>query len=344
MANEWIRWLAEQPEEERQKAIRALPDYTRGRVDAELEAIAQQRATRAAEPVEVDDEDEGPDYAQLAPAKHYRRNAVMFVAIVGVLGLLTFGLTTPHGQAARMAPAASASTQSHTSAPTQPDNAPPAHAATSAAYSWAQIDAKATRDVGLVSGCNKSFFGLACSGALSGTAWIVDAGQTRNTLLVTANHVVAEDQPGTITVHLPGVGVKPAKVIAHDKAHDVAMLEIEGLPQSGGLDPAGAFPSCGSDAATVDQQVAEIGYPRGDYQQAMTTGTVTGVNVHQFVLGLGIMTEDAYDAANIPGESGSPVFNQQGCVIGIADAVTATNANNGDFLPITYIHSIGVNW
>ena len=59
----------------------------------------------------------------------------------------------------------------------------------------------------------------------------------------------------------------------------------------------------------------------------MTTGTVTGVNVHQFVLGLGIMTEDAYDAANIPGESGCPVFNQQGCVIGIADAVTATGAS-----------------
>ena len=330
MNNEWIRWLARQPEEERGEILRGLPEQTQAQAAQELEEFLAQQNAPAADVVE-----EVPPRRHTAPRRRSTRPAMAFlILIAGAALLLTYGSGSQAAPNAR----APQQTQTAPSGQTGQD----ATAQTSA-FSWATIETRVQSDVGLVTGCDSEGF-LGCSQDMNGTAWIVDAGNSSNTYLITANHVVSGDVAGTITVHLPQAGVVTAKVIAQDSADDVAEIEVTGLPSNGGLDPAGAWASCGTDTATTGQAVAEVGYPRGDYQLAMTTGQVTSVNASALITGIGVLTEDGFNAANIPGESGGPVLNQQGCVIGIADATSANDANVADFLPITDIHGLGINW
>jgi putative serine protease PepD len=153
--------------------------------------------------------------------------------------------------------------------------------------------------------------GVSSSG--TGTGFVIDTGGN----IVTAAHVV--DQASSVTVTLEDGTTRSATVVSKDGATDVALLKIDASGMT--LHPLklGSSSSLG-----VGDEVAAIGDPFG-YQRSISTGIVSGVDrtVHApngFTVGHAIQT----DAAVNPGNSGGPLLNASGQVIGIVDQI-ATN-------------------
>jgi 2-alkenal reductase len=131
--------------------------------------------------------------------------------------------------------------------------------------------------------------------------------------VVTNEHVVRN--PGRLAVVLPSGEERPAELVSHDAPFtDLAVLRI----QPGGLRPL-AFGD--SDALVVGQRVAAIGSALFDYEGSVTEGIVSGL--HRSWLREGVYMEDLIqtDAALNSGNSGGPLINMDGEVVGIATNV-----------------------
>lgn len=172
--------------------------------------------------------------------------------------------------------------------------------------------------------------------AMRGTGFVVGNGS----LVATNAHVVADiTDPETILVVRIGQGrnqnesrLRPAKVIASSKAHDLAVLALEG-------DPLPALKLNNSDSVREGQAIAFTGFPiggalgfspvthRGIVSSitpiALPAGNASQINdklIHQVRSG----TFDIFqlDATAYPGNSGSPVFDvASGEVIGVINMV-----------------------
>ena len=147
----------------------------------------------------------------------------------------------------------------------------------------------------------------------TGTGFVIDSSGN----IVTAAHVV--DGASSITVTLEDGTTHPATLVNKDDATDVALLKIDASGMT--LHPLklGSSGSLG-----VGDQVAAIGDPFG-YQRSISTGIVSGVDrtvdaPNGFTVAHAIQT----DAALNPGNSGGPLLNASGEVIGIVDQI-ATN-------------------
>jgi len=145
-------------------------------------------------------------------------------------------------------------------------------------------------------------FVLATGGlqTVSGSAFVVDPAG----ILVTALHVVADAR--VISVLLPGGRPQRADVLGVNVTDDLAVLRI---PQTGlpALRLADASP------IAVGQDVLVMGYPLSDvlgpYEATLTHGVVSAVR-WPFV---------QLDASLDSGNSGGPVLNERGDVVGIAE-------------------------
>jgi S1-C subfamily serine protease len=148
--------------------------------------------------------------------------------------------------------------------------------------------------------------------------------------ILTNNHVVEGAQ--TIEVVLGDQSRYPAKFIGADPRNDVALIKIE--PKS---KPLVALPLGDSSAIQVGQKVLAIGNPFG-FQSTLTTGVVSA-------LGRTVQTSQTTfideaiqtDAAINRGNSGGPLINSRGEVIGINSAIytpTGTTAGIGFAIPI----------
>jgi S1-C subfamily serine protease len=117
-----------------------------------------------------------------------------------------------------------------------------------------------------------------------------------------------------------------ATVVGVDKIHDIALLQIKD-PKGGGL--SGLEPATLADSANlaVGQRVYAIGNPFG-FSGTMTRGIISALRSVQ--LPNGNMIEDAIqtDASVNPGNSGGPLLNSRGEVIGITTMI-ASNPNGG---------------
>ncbi len=140
-------------------------------------------------------------------------------------------------------------------------------------------------------------------GESSGTAFVVGA----NGVLVTCAHVVEDAQE--IEVILDG-STYIAEVLEMDVATDLAVLKIDAkkLP---------TISLANSDDAQLGQDVRAIGFPLSDVlgtDVKVTRGTISGImkrdGQKQFQI----------DAAVNPGNSGGPVVNSKGEVIGVTSA------------------------
>ena len=134
--------------------------------------------------------------------------------------------------------------------------------------------------------------------------------------ILTNNHVI--DNAQKVEVTLSDKHKYKATVVGVDKAHDLALLQINNVPD---LQPATLSES---NSLTVGQRVYAIGNPFG-LSGTMTRGIISAI---RSIRGPGNSPiEDAIqtDAAVNPGNSGGPLLNSRGEVIGITTLI----ANNG---------------
>lgn len=132
----------------------------------------------------------------------------------------------------------------------------------------------------------------------SGTGVIVHS----DGYVLTAHHVVANAR--RVVVVTPGEFRAAAIVVSSDPEHDLALLKAETV----GLTEA-ALGQVGG--VRLDQEVVAVGFPFGLREVALTRGRIAAVRTK------GVQRVFQVDAAVNPGNSGGPLFNLQGELIGI---------------------------
>ncbi len=148
--------------------------------------------------------------------------------------------------------------------------------------------------------------------------------------IVTTAHVVLE--AWRIEVRLPSMGHAPlyAELVGISPERDLALLKLVEQDRKKVIDLCGLIPTLplgDSDHVERSEPVLVLGYPLGQYNLKGSTGIVSGREpiLWQTVLQI--------TAPVNPGNSGAPVINQKGEVIGITQAVTPQAANMGYAIP-----------
>ncbi|MCL5794882.1 MAG: trypsin-like peptidase domain-containing protein [Patescibacteria group bacterium] len=172
----------------------------------------------------------------------------------------------------------------------------------------------------------ENFFGQVYEQKGGGTGFII----TSDGLILTNKHVVSDETAEYTVFTADGKDYK-AKIMATDAYNDLAVIKIEatGLP---------VVELGDSDKLEIGQWVIAIGNALAEFQNSVTVGvisakdreiTASGGGASEQLVGL-LQT----DAAINSGNSGGPLINLKGQVIGINTAV-ATNAQNIGFaIPI----------
>jgi len=134
--------------------------------------------------------------------------------------------------------------------------------------------------------------------------------------ILTNNHVI--DNAQRVEVTLSDKHKYKATVVGVDKGHDLALLQINNAPN---LQPATLAES---QNLTVGQRVYAIGNPFG-LSGTMTRGIISAIRSIRGPNNNPIEDAIQTDAAVNPGNSGGPLLNSRGEVIGITTLI----ANNG---------------
>jgi S1-C subfamily serine protease len=145
-----------------------------------------------------------------------------------------------------------------------------------------------------------------------GSGFILD----KKGMILTNNHVI--DNAQRVEVTLSDKHKYKATVIGIDKNHDLALLKINDVPN---LVPATLAESSG---LIVGQRVYAIGNPFG-LSGTMTRGIISAIRSIRGPQNNPIEDAIQTDAAVNPGNSGGPLLNSRGEVIGITTLI----ANNG---------------
>ncbi len=185
---------------------------------------------------------------------------------------------------------------------------------------------------------------LSNAGGGQGSGFVVDS----QGHVVTNFHVVegAED----IEVHFPSGFKTRGRVIGQDLDSDLAVIDLETLPE--GLQ---ALPLGDSDQLQVGQTVVAIGNPFG-LNGTMTVGIVSALgrtldSLRESPGGAFFSAGDIVqtDAAINPGNSGGPLLNLSGEVIGVNRAIrtenftvngSATNTGIGFAVPVNIVKRV----
>jgi len=130
---------------------------------------------------------------------------------------------------------------------------------------------------------------------------------SENGYIVTNNHVISGGE--SISVTLDGGETYPAVVIGTDVLSDLAVIKIEADQL-----PVASFGD--SDLVEAGQAAIAIGNPTGQLQGSVTAGIVSAVNRNVSVSGT-VMNLIQTDAAINSGNSGGPLLNQYGQVVGV---------------------------
>ena len=177
-----------------------------------------------------------------------------------------------------------------------------------------------------------NFFGQDYTGSAAGTGVIV----TSDGYILTNKHVI--NGASKVAVILDdGTTYEDVEVVAHDPLNDIAFLKIK--------DVSDLTPATLGDSKTINvgQQVIAIGNALGEYQNSVTSGIVSGTarsvtasdGSGQNVETLDDMIQT--DAAINSGNSGGPLVNAAGEVIGINTATSTSAENMGFAIPISSI-------
>ncbi len=163
----------------------------------------------------------------------------------------------------------------------------------------------------------RNYFGQTSSSAVSGSGFII----SENGYVLTNFHVIeyAYEDNLDITVMTHDGTKYLASIVGVEQSNDIAVLKID-------ANNLNAVSFGNSDAISVGETVYAVGNPLGELEFSMSTG-------HVSALDRVISTEESesinmfqIDAAVNPGNSGGPLYNAQGKVIGI---VTAKYSDTG---------------
>jgi putative serine protease PepD len=171
------------------------------------------------------------------------------------------------------------------------------------------------------------------AGHSSGSGFVVDA----QGHIVTAEHVV--QGASSITVKFQDGTTRKATVLGTDDATDVAILKV---------DPAGLtlhpLTLGSSSHLQIGDSVAAIGDPFG-YDRSFSTGIISGLDrtigaPNGFTVAHAVQTDTALN----PGNSGGPMLDASGRVIGIVDQIATDgsaqqNSGVGFAVPIDLVKS-----
>ncbi len=160
-----------------------------------------------------------------------------------------------------------------------------------------------------------NIYGQVTETASSGSGFII----SENGYIVSNYHVV---QGATkLTVMLYDGTEYEASVVGYDSANDMAVLKVqaEGLP----------YVRLGSsDDLIVGDQVVAIGNPLGELTNTLTVGYVSAVD-RDISTGGALINMIQTDAAINSGNSGGPLFNMKGEVVGITTAKYSGTTGSG---------------
>lgn len=171
------------------------------------------------------------------------------------------------------------------------------------------------------------FFGLAPEHAQKqsslGSGFIIDA----DGYILTNNHVV--EHADEIMILLLDNRRLPARIIGRDKSLDIALLQLKGGAGNKNLKPV----SLGnSEAIRIGESVFAIGNPFG-LHHTVTAGIISAKDR---TIGLGSFDRFLQTDCSINfGNSGGPLFNFKGEVIGINTAINAQGQGLGFAIPIS---------
>ncbi|HEU0023814.1 MAG TPA: trypsin-like peptidase domain-containing protein [Thermoleophilaceae bacterium] len=167
-----------------------------------------------------------------------------------------------------------------------------------------------------------SLFGLPQDqeGTATGSGFLVDDEGT----IITNAHVVEGSNDVSVSFDEDGGDVVPAEVKGRDPSTDIAVLKVD----PGKISAAPPLPLGDSSAAEVGDPVVAIGNPFG-FTRTVTTGIVSAVAREiKAPNGFSISNVVQTDASVNPGNSGGPLLDAQGRVIGINSQI-ATGGGSG---------------
>ena len=176
--------------------------------------------------------------------------------------------------------------------------------------------------VGITTSVNYTdFLGQHGSAAVSGSGFVV----TADGYILTNYHVVeyAYERKSPVTVMFKDGSAYDAAIVGVDAENDLAVLKID----ASNLTPV----SIGdSSSIQVGDTVYAIGNPLGELDFSMTTGSVSALD-------RSIVTDSTqpainmfqFDAAVNSGNSGGPVYNTNGQVVGVVTAKSGVNGTEG---------------
>ncbi|MEL7649570.1 MAG: trypsin-like peptidase domain-containing protein [Sedimentibacter sp.] len=171
-----------------------------------------------------------------------------------------------------------------------------------------------------------TFFGPQSQKAQSmGSGFIVDS----NGYIVTNAHVIGDGKYDSITVSLIDGSTEVGEVLWYDTTLDLAVVKINrtGLP---------AVEIGDSDALMVGEPAVAIGNPMTlDLERTVTQGIISGLD-RSIAFDDGTVIEPLIqtDASINSGNSGGPLFNAEGKVVGINTAKMSTAEGLGFSIPI----------
>lgn len=153
--------------------------------------------------------------------------------------------------------------------------------------------------------------------------------------IVTNQHVVGDAE--TATVRFANGDEAAARVVGTDPSTDVAVLELRGDRDVTPLDLGS------SDSLQVGQAVAAIGSPFG-LEGTLTSGIISGLDRDiQAPNGFTISGAIQTDAALNHGNSGGPLLDSRGRVIGIAAQIASESGGNvgvGYAVPVDTVNKV----
>ncbi|MCQ2406733.1 MAG: S1C family serine protease [Oscillospiraceae bacterium] len=167
-----------------------------------------------------------------------------------------------------------------------------------------------------------TYFGYTRSGSVSGSGFVISS----DGYIVTNHHVIEDAAKGNYEIKVLFLDGSEyiATIVGYEEDNDVAVLKIEAenlVPVTIG----------DSSNLNVGESVFAIGNPLGTLEFTQTTGTVSALNreITSYDSTTGVYNSInmfQIDAAVNSGNSGGPVFNSRGEVIGV---VTAKYSNSG---------------